>query len=117
MSNLIEISSHDDPGYKKILSYESWRVSLMNFADHLEEGKLKRIERHMKTDEVFVLLEGNAVLLIGKEMEKYPMEKGKIYNVKAEAWHAISFSRDAKVLIVENENTTADNTEYIYFDK
>ena len=117
MSNLIEISSHEDAGYKKILSFESWRVSLMNYADHLQEGKLKRIERHMLTDEVFVLLEGNATLYIDKEMKKYPMEKGKIYNVKAAAWHAISFSKDAKVLIVENENTSLDNTEYIYFEE
>ncbi len=117
MSELIEISEYSGQGYKKILSYENWRVSLMNFADHLQEHTLRRIERHMKTDEVFVLLEGSGMLLIDKEMKKYPMEIGKIYNVKAAAWHALCLSEDAKVLIVENEDTSADNTEYIYFDK
>ena len=45
------------------------------------------------------------------------MEKGKIYNVKAAAWHALLLSEGSKVLIVENEDTSLENTEYIYLDK
>ena len=41
--------------------------------------------------------------------------KGKIYNVKKASWHALSMSKDAKVLIVENDDTTRENSEYYYF--
>lgn len=41
------------------------------------------------------------------------METGKIYNVKKGVWHQIFVSRDAKVLIVENHNTAAENSEYM----
>jgi hypothetical protein len=39
------------------------------------------------------------------------MERGKIYNVKRNAWHTILLSRDASVLLVENRDTGKHNSE------
>jgi len=110
MENGIEILEYTGDGYSKVMSYGAWRVAIINYAERFDEKNLTKLERHLLTDEVFVLLEGNAILI--SDREKYLMEAGKIYNVKAGIWHAISVSRDAKVLIVENENTCIDNTEY-----
>ena len=37
----------------------------------------------------------------------------KIYNVRAGAWHNIFVSRDARVLVAENADTSKDNTDYL----
>ena len=67
----------------------------------------------METDEVFVLLDGNATLIIGEEKKQYVMEKNKVYNVLAGTWHHIYTDEQAKVLIVENVDTGLANTEYM----
>jgi hypothetical protein len=40
------------------------------------------------------------------------MLPGKIYNVKRGIWHAVVLSRDGSVLIVENRNTSKENSNY-----
>ena len=117
MSNNIEIKEYNNEGYSKVISFESWRVAILNYAERFDERFIEKLERHMLTDEVFVLLEGKAELIIGTEKKKCSMEKNKLYNVKAGIWHAINVSKDAKVLIIENENTSLDNTEYIEIER
>ena len=40
------------------------------------------------------------------------MEIGKVYNIRKAVWHNILVSEDAKVLVVENTDTVAENSEY-----
>ena len=40
------------------------------------------------------------------------MESGKLYNVRQNAWHSVIMSRDATILIVENQDTGESNSEY-----
>ena len=40
------------------------------------------------------------------------MEPAVIYNVAAGTWHNVVGTRDAKWLIVENNNTSYNNTEF-----
>lgn len=111
----IEVFGYESEGYEPTMNYESWRVAFANYAERFDKEKFERLERHLLTDEVFVLISGGAELVIGKEMKRIPLENGKIYNVKKGAWHNILIEKDAKVLIVENHNTGLDNTEYYYF--
>lgn len=113
MKDNIEISEYNGAGYAPVMNFGEWRVALLNYAPRFDRENLKELERHLLTDEVFVLLEGNAVLIVGEKIHEYNMEKNKIYNIKAGEWHHIIVSRDAKVLIVENHNTSKDNTEYL----
>lgn len=108
----LEIADYNGEGYDRTLVYNTWCVAFLNYADRFD--KITYLERHLLTDEVFVLLQGTAELLIGKKSETVKMEPFKIYNVKAGVWHAIRVSRDAKVLIVENSDTTKENSEYLY---
>ena len=109
----LEIYEYTGTGYERTMNFEHWRVALANFGDSFDREKFCRIERHMLTDEVFVLLTGKATLIIGEDLKQVEMEPGKIYNVKAAVWHACWMSEDAKILIVENHNTSKDNTEYM----
>ena len=106
----IEILDYEGEGYSTVMRYDSWRVAIINPSERFEEKNLDKLERHLLTDEVFVLLEGEAIL--ASETTRYQMEKHKIYNVRKGAWHAISLSKDAKVLIVENSETGKENSEY-----
>ena len=111
----IEIFDYEGAGYNATMSFESWRVAIANFGEHFDREKYNYLERHMLTDEVFVLLSGRATLVTGREFTETPMQMNKIYNIKKEAWHALLMEKDAKVLIVENHNTSRENSEYYYF--
>jgi mannose-6-phosphate isomerase-like protein (cupin superfamily) len=111
----LEIFEYTGVGYNPTMNYESWRVAIANFGEHFDPDRYDYLEAHQLTDEVFVLLSGEAKLVIGKDFSETPLEIGKIYNVKRGVFHALLMERDAKVLIVENQNTGRENTEYYYF--
>ena len=96
-----------------MVDFESWRVAYIRYAERFNRANIHQLERHLLTDEIFVLLEGEATLIMGEEKKEIPMEKGLIYNVRQAAWHGIYVSEDALVLIVENANTGRDNSEYM----
>lgn len=112
MKKDLEIIDYTGAGYHPVVDFGAWRVAFLRYEERFL--KVTKLERHMETDEVFVLLEGEATLYIGTEQTPYMMEPHKIYNVGAAVWHAITTSEDAKVLIVENRDTTENNSEYIY---
>ncbi len=73
----------------------------------------------METDEVFVLTHGEGAIILGGsgrepgQLVYQRMESGKVYNIRKSTWHTVSLSRDASVLIVENQDTRRENSEYI----
>lgn len=110
----LEVFTYDGSGYNPTMHFESWRVAFLNYAERFD--RIEKLERHLLTDEVFVLLSGKAVLLLGEKAQAVNMETGKIYNVKKGVWHAIKVTPDAKILIVENHNTGLENTQYMSID-
>ncbi len=86
----------------------------MRYAEAVDRKQLRRVERHMETDEVFVLLSGRAFLIVEAAAGYSPidMEPETVYNVRKAVWHHIVVSRDACVLIVENSDTDYGNSEY-----
>jgi ureidoglycolate hydrolase len=114
----LQISGYAGEGYKPLVDYAGWRVAVLRYIDELQPNKIESMERHTQTDEVFVLLFGQGVLLLGGNearvsgIDPQVMEHSKLYNVKRNAWHSILLSRDATVLIVENRDTDRSNSEY-----
>jgi len=117
-ATLLEIHSHEAPSYKPLVDYEAWRVAILNFSEDLLPQHLTRMQRHNETDEVFVLLAGQCILFVGEGRETVtrihaqPLEPGQVYNVKKAVWHTHTLSADAKVLVVENRETTYDNSPF-----
>ncbi len=115
---LIEIREYTGPGYRPLVDYGAWRVAILNYIDEIHPSRNQQMERHNETDEVFVLLKGQAILFAGEGNENveaiYPqvMDSGKIYNVKRGVWHTIVMSPDAAVLITENRDTSEANSDY-----
>lgn len=120
---LIEVYEFDDKGYKKLMNYQEWRIAMLNFSDELRLENIEYVESHNETDEVFVLLEGSCQLILMdfddenlKEIEVVDLEKNKIYNVPKNIHHSHVLSADAKILLVEQENTSNDNSHRIYLN-
>lgn len=111
----LEIFEYNGEGYNPTMHYDAWRVAIANSGDHFDRARYNYLERHLLTDEVFVLLSGDASLVTGKAFRETPLASGKIYNVPKGTWHALLMEPDAKVLIVENHDTTRENSEYYYF--
>lgn len=104
---MIEKYTYKGEGYEILMSFGEWTVALLRYEKRFSE--FDQLERHLQTDEAFVLLEGEARLYT--DTESVSMEKGTLYNIPKGEWHHIVVSRDASVLIVENSNTSPDNTE------
>ncbi len=91
---------------------------MLRFENGLLPEQQSSMERHMETDEVFVLTKGEGTLILGgngsepASLALQPMEIGKVYNIRCGAWHTVSLSRDAAVVITENRDTTRENSQY-----
>jgi hypothetical protein len=107
-------------GYKPLIDFNCWRVAVLRYLDELQPDKISYFERHNETDEVFVLIQGQAVLFMGEGDETVEtispivMKNGVLYNVKRGAWHNVVLSRDATILLVENRDTARENSNYYY---
>lgn len=116
--SVLEIIEYKGEGYKPLIDFNGWRVAYLRFLDELIPANIQRMERHLLTDEVFILLEGEVTLMMGegdREVTRLlpePMERMKLYNVKQGAWHGVLMSQDATILLVENQDTSETNSEY-----
>jgi hypothetical protein len=116
--NLLEMHEYLGEGYKPLIDFNCWRVAVLRYLDELRPDRISYFERHNETDEVFVLLQGQAVLFMGEGgdtvdgMIPYTMKPGIFYNVRCGAWHTVALSRDATILLVENRDTARENSSY-----
>ena len=115
MENGLEILEHPGNAYEALVKFGAWRVATASQSGRWTEKELTYMERHMQTDEVFVLLKGKCTLIIGDDRRRCEMETGKVYNVKKAVWHNMLIDEEGLVLIVENDDTSKENTEYCDF--
>ncbi|MHC4917941.1 MAG: hypothetical protein ACYTGB_20910 [Planctomycetota bacterium] len=92
-----------------------WMAAFMN--GDSDGWKLPaKIERHSETDEVFLLLEGQATLGLAGDGEEpgdlaaVSMKPLVLYNVLNRYWHTCAFGPGSRVLIVERAGTGKGNT-------
>lgn len=115
---LLQIRDYQGEGFQPLVHFGAWRVAILRSREDTRAAGITKLERHMQTDEVFVLMAGQAVLLIagdGQNLDTIlaePMAPGKLYNVRQAVWHGVLLSRDASILIVENRDTAVENSQY-----
>ncbi len=116
---LLDVRTHTDAGYRPLVDFAAWRVAILNYSEDLRPENIKAMQRHNATDEVFVLLRGRCILFVGEgdhasisAIYAQPMRPQTIYNVKQSVWHTHSLSPGAMVLVVENRDTTYDNSPF-----
>lgn len=119
----IDIHRFDGGGYKPVVDFEGWRVAMLNSDGEFLPENLTFAQRHPLTDEVFVLLEGSCVLLaFGDDAgalgpcEAVKLEKNTVYNVRQSVWHTHALMPHTRVLVVENRDTTNENSPIMTLD-
>lgn len=99
-------------GFDTVHTFEGWKVAFITCAE--QYGELKIVKRHTQTDETFVLVKGKATLFTAdgdEPLQTTALEKEKLYVVKRNTWHHLQVSEDALLVVVENSDTTKENTE------
>ncbi|MFA5526795.1 MAG: hypothetical protein WC992_08215 [Acholeplasmataceae bacterium] len=119
----VDIHSFDTMGYQKLFAFNSWRVAMLNYIDELEIDNINFVEAHDESDEAFVLLQGSCILYFAHvEQDRITgfsyqnLEPNKVYRIPKGIFHTHTLSHDAKVLVIEEENTSDINSPRIYLN-
>ena len=118
LSDLIDVKTFEGQGFQPLVTFGSWRVAALRYLDEIAPDRIDSMERHTATDEVFILVSGKGMLILGgndtevADPQTVEMKIGDVYNVKQNTWHTIILSKNAKVILVENEDTGNGNSNY-----
>lgn len=107
---MIEKFTFSGEDFKVMLQSDGWKIGFLRNSERF--SSFNQLERHLKTDEAFVLLDGEAVLYT--ENESCVMKKCTLYNIPKGMWHHITVSDKATIMVVENADTNKGNTEKKY---
>ncbi len=107
---MIDIKEHKGEGFKIMLISGEWKIGFLRYCERF--SKFTEMEKHLLTDESFVLLSGSATLYT--EREQIEMKPETLYTVPNGEWHHIVVSEDATVMVVENRDTAKENTRKKY---
>lgn len=115
VKELINIIEYTGPGYMPLVDFSQWRVAMLNFEEKYLIENINYFQRHDETDEVFVLLAGSCTLLAADDNEilnitAVKMEPLKLYRIEQGIFHSHILSEDAKILVIENIDTTIHNS-------
>ena len=119
---LIEEYRHSKEGYNPYLVGPKWQVAQLNYIFDLAPNAITKIDVHHNTDETFLLMAGQAVLIAASIQqsrilfEVINMKPKVLYNIPKGCWHNIALSTDAKVSITEDANTHLGDYEFHYLN-
>ena len=105
----MESAAFKGDDFKVMVKSDGWKIGFLRYSERFADFGV--LERHLQTEESFILLEGSATLY--ENHEPCEMEKCKVYTIGRGVWHHIVVSRDATVMVVENADTSLENTERI----
>ncbi|MCF7930525.1 MAG: hypothetical protein K9L02_03330 [Acholeplasmataceae bacterium] len=115
-----DVYQFDGPGYQKLFHHQNWRISILNYIEELELDQISYVESHEYTDEAFILLDGSCMMFFAEVKDQkivsfsaLNLEKNKVYNIHTGTFHTHTLSLDAKLLIIEEENTCDSNSPRI----
>ena len=109
---LVKENPKNGSGFDTLHTFEGWKVAFITYGTQYDE--LKVLKRHTQTDEIFVLVNGTATLYTAdgdEPLQTTVLEKEKLYVVQKNTWHHLKVSQDALIIVVENSNTSKENTE------
>ena len=117
-TKVIEEYKIEGNGYHPFLIREGWQVAQLNYMPEQHIDKIKKLDVHFLTDEVFILLRGEGVLIGAKiegdsvMFETELLKPNITYNIPANAWHNIAMKKGCEIIIVEKSNTHVSDFEF-----
>lgn len=118
-AELLEVGRSFEQAYQPVLYFDGWKVAMLRHFEIVDPFALHRVERHRNTDEIFVLVEGEAELILcsGDTPETayvLPLERAVAYNVRVNTWHHIVMSQNAHIVLFERGETGPETTDYAF---
>lgn len=105
----------EQSGFNRFIWNEHFITAFITRSEAYSDGVVKIMKRHNDTDEVFVLLKGNATLLtreeLGAECLVTKLEPLTAYTVKSGTWHHLAVSEDAALFVTESGALEPKNTD------
>lgn len=111
---MLRISEPQEEGFAPFIKTDKFLCAFATSAQSYPSDQVLAVKRHAETDEVFVLLRGEANVLTvddGGACSECPLRLGTAYTVTKNTWHALGLSEHALVVIVENADTGTANTQ------
>lgn len=119
----IAVYEYGGEGMQRVFENEKWTVGIKNWKLANDVTGIDCLERHNKTDELFVLVEGACTLAYANESEKglefgvVNMQPNKVYNIPATLWHNTITQKDTKMILIEDSNTSMNNSDILELDE
>jgi len=112
---MLEIAMQTKEGFDTVFKTENFKCAYITADKQYAFGEVCEMKRHNKTDEIFVLLKGEAVMLTMEDgaFTETPLKENCAYSVKAGVWHYLGVSDDALLFVVENADTDSTNSDVI----
>lgn len=107
--------------YMPVLDFEGWRVAMLRHFEGTDPALFAKVERHNTSNEVFILTEGEADLIVCENGNRpgrayvFPMVKNVAYNIRKSVWHHVVMSHDAHIVLFEKTEVARENSDYHYF--
>ena len=108
-------------GYSKLFHFNNWRLATLEYVKEIDESSVDYLECHNETDEVFILLKGHCKMVFFKDndpasndFECIDLKPQQVYRILKGVYHAHRISKDAKIVLVEEESTSQDNSHRRY---
>jgi len=109
--------------YTPVLDFEGWRVAMLRHFDGTDPAHFAKVERHNTSNEVFILTEGSADLIVCENGDRpgrpyvFSMQRNVAYNIRKSVWHHVVMSKDAHIVLFEKTEVSKENSDYHYFDE
>ncbi|MGL5434440.1 MAG: cupin [Lachnospiraceae bacterium] len=113
----------EQEGMQRVFENEKWMVGIKNWKPANDINGIDCLERHNLTDELFVLVTGTCTLIYANETDggvdfgAVKMEPNKVYNIPATLWHNTITQKDTKMILIEDSNTSMDNSDILSLDE
>lgn len=110
---------YEGEGLTRVFENPKWMVGIKNWKPANDIANTNCLERHNLTDELFVLLAGECVLLYANEVNgkleigAVKMEPMKVYDIPATLWHNTVTKKDTKLILVEDSATGSANSDVL----
>jgi ureidoglycolate hydrolase len=104
-------------GMSRVYENSKWTVGIKNYKPANDIANINCIERHNQTDELFVLLCGNCVLVYATQengkfiFKALKMEFNKVYSIPQSLWHNTITQPDTKMILIEDSSTGMSNSD------
>ena len=111
---MVTVKSFEKEGFFPVFQNSAFKCAFITHSDQYSHGKILQMKQHNDSDEVFVLLQGSAVLLTRESATSLclqtTLEKNKAYNVHQGVFHYLAVSEDALLFVAESGSMEPKNT-------